>query len=216
MNLMHTAHVPAGKGPFPTIVALHGWGASAHDLLGLAPLLMDGQALVLCPQGKVELEVGPGMKGYGWFPLQPGTPPDPREFIAGATDLRAFLDEALAHYPVDREKVILAGFSQGGAMAYEVGLRHPERYAGVAALSTWLPPPLASSLDKSEALAALPVLVIHGTRDPMVEIARGHSSRDALQELGVDLTYREFDMAHEIRHDALRTLIEWTAKSVDK
>ena len=55
MELLHTAHVPAGDGPFPTLVALHGWGASAHDLLGLAPWLLGGEALVLCPQGEVRV-----------------------------------------------------------------------------------------------------------------------------------------------------------------
>ena len=67
MELMHTAHVPSGDGPFPTIVLLHGWGANAHDLFGLAQLLHAGQAVVLCPQGPLSFEVGPGFTGYGWF-----------------------------------------------------------------------------------------------------------------------------------------------------
>ena len=74
MNLMHAAHVPAGDGPFPTILALHGWGASAHDLLGLAPYLHGGEALVLCPQGPVAVPIGPGINGWGWFPLTGGGP----------------------------------------------------------------------------------------------------------------------------------------------
>ncbi len=209
MNLLYTAHVPQGEGPFPTIIALHGWGASGHDLLGLAPLLLDGKALVLCPQGKTEVEVGPGMKGYGWFPLVPGLAPDPNEFMAGASSIREFLGAARQRYPIDPQRLVVLGFSQGGAMAYELGLRHPEQFAGVGALSTWLPPPLAASIPTTEALTKLPVLVVHGSQDPMVDIERGHSSRDALQELGVQLTYREFDMAHEIRPDALRAVREW-------
>ena len=57
MELLHTAYVPAGDGPFPTILALHGWGASAQDLIGLAPLLHGGEALVVCPQGPVAFEI---------------------------------------------------------------------------------------------------------------------------------------------------------------
>ena len=65
MDLLYTAHVPAGEGPHPALVLLHGWGASAHDLLGLAPILHGGRAVVLCPQGSLALETAPDMAGYG-------------------------------------------------------------------------------------------------------------------------------------------------------
>src|SRR5512139_2188980 len=94
MELLHTAHVPAGEGPFPTVVALHGWGASAHDLLGLAPFLHGGEALVLCPQGPVAFEVGPGMRGHGWFPIDPSRRFDVAGFAKGVAALKAFLDAA--------------------------------------------------------------------------------------------------------------------------
>jgi phospholipase/carboxylesterase len=209
MELLHTAHVPAGEGPFPTILALHGWGASAHDLLGLAPVLHAGQALVLCPQGPVALEVAPGVLGYGWFPIAMGRPPDPSEFAKGAAALRAFLDAALASYPVDRRKLVVLGFSQGGVMAYDLALREPERFAGLVALSSWLPDGLAESVPRQPAHAGLQTLVVHGTRDPMIPIDRGRSSRMRLLALGVPTTFREFDMEHEIRPEALRELVAW-------
>jgi len=71
MQLLHTAYVPAGEGPFPTILALHGWGASAQDLLGLAPYLHGGEALVVCPEGPVAFEIQQGLVGHGWFPSAP-------------------------------------------------------------------------------------------------------------------------------------------------
>jgi predicted esterase len=92
MDLLYTAHVPAGPGPFPTIVALHGWGASAHDPLGLAPYLHTGRARVLCPQGPVAFEAGPGMVGYGCFPITGGAPPDPQAFASGAEALRDLVE----------------------------------------------------------------------------------------------------------------------------
>ena len=129
MDLLYTAHVPTGDGPFPTVLALHGWGASAHDLLGLAPILHGGEALVLSPQGPVSFEIGPGVAGHGWFPITGGGAPDPAEIARGRAALAEFLDAALEAYPVDRRKLILLGFSQGGFMAYDLALREPERRA---------------------------------------------------------------------------------------
>src|SRR5262245_54995846 len=214
MELLHTAHVPAGEGPFPTILALHGWGASAHDLLGLAPVLHGGQALVLCPQGPVAFQVGPGMLGHGWFPINAGRPPEPAAFAKGAAALRTFLDGALERHPVDRRKLVALGFSQGGVMAYDLALREPERFAALVALSSWLPDALADSIPRQEAHARLPTLVIHGTRDPLIPVDRGRASRDRLLALGVPTTYREYEMEHEIRPEALRTFVEWLDERV--
>lgn len=211
MELMHTAHVPAGEGPFPTLLALHGWGANAHDLLGLAPYLLGGEALVLCPQGPVDFDVGQGMRGYGWFPLTGGGPPDPAEFARGKAAIANFLRAAIERYPVDPRKLVVLGFSQGGVMAYDLALWEPERFAGLVALSSWLPPALGDSLAPSDALSALPTFVCHGTEDPMIPLAMGQTSRDALLKLGVPTTYREYAMGHEIRAETLRDLAEWLA-----
>ena len=214
MELLHTAHVPAGDGPFPTVVALHGWGANAHDLFTLAPFLHGGRALVLCPQGPVEVEIAPGAVGYGWFPLTAGAPPDPAAFRKAVATVRRFLDEAVERYPVDRRKLVLLGFSQGGVVAYDLALREPERFAGLAALSSWLPEELVREVPASDALRDLPVLVIHGSRDPMIPVARAHESRDRLLRLGVPVTFREYPMEHEIRPEALRDLVAWLEEKV--
>jgi phospholipase/carboxylesterase len=207
-NLLYAAHVPEGE-DLPAVIALHGWGANAQDLLGLAPMLFDGKAMMLCPQGPVELSVGGGMKGYGWFPLVPGAPADPVAFAAAAERLRTFLDDVLPRYPIDPKRTVIAGFSQGGVMAYELGLRDPKRFAGLMALSTWFPDPLVESLPKLPEHQDFPVLLLHGTRDPMLPIERARESREALRPFGVSITYREFDMGHEIRQDALKVLLRW-------
>lgn len=209
MDLRHTAHVPAGEGPFPTVVALHGWGASAHDLLGLAPLLHGGDALVLCPEGPVEVPIGPGMTGHGWFPLDPGKPPDPDEFRKGARALRGFFEAARDRYPVDPERVVLLGFSQGGAMAYEWALSEAGSFAGLVALASWLPEPLASAVGKTPEQEELPVLVLHGTQDTMVSVEMARASRERLRELGVQLMYRELEMGHELSREALQVIARW-------
>lgn len=209
MELLHTAHVPAGKGPFPTILALHGWGASAHDLLGIAPRVLDGEVLFLCPQGPLGLQVAPGQQGYGWFPLSGGSDVDPTAIVAARGVLEGFLEDALALYPIDPERLVILGFSQGGVMAYDLALGRPERFAALVALSSWLPDAVARGLPENEARAALPTLLIHGSRDPMIAIDNAQQARTRLEQLGLQPAWGEYDMGHEISAQALRDLLGW-------
>ena len=207
--LLHTAHVPAGNGPLPTLVLLHGWGASAHDLIGLAPLIHRGQAQVFCPQGTVELALGSSISGYGWFPLVPDRSPDPVAVNEEIERLVQFLDEALARYQVDPARLVIGGFSQGGVMAYELALRTPERFSGLLAVSTWLPDTAIPAGADADPLSGLPVLIVHGRSDPRVPVERAREAREALRGLGVALTYREVDMGHEINREALQLIARW-------
>ncbi|MEE9280429.1 MAG: dienelactone hydrolase family protein [Myxococcota bacterium] len=209
LDLLYTAHVPRGDGPFPTVLTLHGWGASAHDLLGLAPLLHAGDALVLCPEGPESTPIGPGMTGHGWYPIARGEAPDRDDFERGGVALRSFLEEAAHRYPIDPDKLVVMGFSQGGVMAYDLFLSEPARFAGLIALSSWLPPHVAEASPRSDELAGRPVLVMHGTRDPLIDVERGRESRKLLIERGVALAYREYEMGHEIAPEALRDLVAW-------
>lgn len=212
MELVHAVYEPAGDGPHPTVVALHGWGANAMDLLGLAPYLAAGQFLVICPQGPVEVPLGP-MVGYGWFPLTMGAPPDPGAFAAGADAARRFVDTAVRRYPVDPNKLVMLGFSQGGVMAYALALAQPERFAGLVALSSWFPAPLAQTLPPHDR-GRLPTLVQHGTRDEMIDITRARESIEHLRRLQVPVTYREFEMGHEINADSLAHLTAWLEEKI--
>jgi phospholipase/carboxylesterase len=209
MELLHAAHVPAGDGPFPTILALHGWGASAHDLFGLAPVIHDGDALILCPQGPVEMQTGPDSRGYGWFPISSGGPPDPAAMVAAGFQLRTFLDQALECYPIDPKRLLLMGFSQGGVMAYDMALQDASRFAGLVALSSWLPAEIAERAERSPELEALPALVIHGTDDPMIPVERARESRARLEALGVHVAHAEYEMGHEISQQSLGDLVGW-------
>jgi phospholipase/carboxylesterase len=209
-KLLYAAHVPKGDGPFPTVLLLHGWGANAHDLLGFAPYLHGGNALVLCPQGQVEIPIGRGMHGYGWFPLIPGQEPDREAFQQGADALRAFRDHALERYPIDRDRLVIMGFSQGGTMAYDLALRDPAHFSGLAALASWFPELLAETLPKLPEHENFPALVIHGTRDDRIAVEKARESRETLRPYGVSMTYREIEgMGHEIREEALRIILKW-------
>ena len=216
MQLIHTLYQPAGDGPFPTVLTLHGRGANAFDLLGLAPHLCGGKFLMICPQGPLETPIGPEAVGYAWYPMSHGGVPDVEAMLSQQKKLQAFLDECLKSYPIDPKKLVVFGFSQGGVMAYSLALANPERFAALAVLSSWLPKELLPRLNVTDAVQSLPTLVQHGTQDPMIEVARARSSVEMLRQLRVPLTFREYPMGHEIGARSLAELSTWLEEKVIK
>ena len=184
MRLIHTLYEPAGEGPHPTLIAMHGFGASALDLLGLAPYIADGRFMVICPQGPMEVPIGP-TRGYAWFPIRMGASPDRGAIDDANKMVTEFLNEALKKYPVDRKKLVVLGFSQGGMMAYRLAIRNPSKFAALVALSTFFPPDLKDEVNDPAALEALPTLVQHGRADDMIEITRARASVESLRALKV-------------------------------
>jgi phospholipase/carboxylesterase len=210
VELVHTVYEPAGAGPHPTILALHGWGASAFDLMGLAPYLSGGLFQVICPQGPLEVPLGAdGAVGYGWFPLSAVQPATEGPIEEAAAMVERFLDEALARYAIDRRKLVIMGFSQGGVLAYRLALAAPRRFAGLAALSSWLPPQLLTTMPPVDGRDELATLVQHGTADEIIAVARAQQSADALRTLRVPVLYREYEMGHEMNADSLLDLARW-------
>jgi len=209
LQLAHTIYQPPGAGPHPAILTLHGRGANAFDLLGLAPYLCGGKFLIICPQAPLETPIGPDAVGYAWYSLSSGGPPDVQGMLAAQQQLQSFLDEALARYPIDEKNLIVLGFSQGGVMAYSLALAHPARFRALIALSSWLPPELMPLLKVSDAVQSLPTLVHHGTQDSTIEIERARSSVQRLHELKVPLTFNEYEMGHEIRPRNLADISAW-------
>jgi len=215
VNLTHTLYEPAGSGPHPTLVALHGYGANANDLVALAPYLGDGTLQMICPQAPLSVPIGPDLRGYGWFPLSGGGQLFDADAITRAADeVRAFLDAATRRYAIDARKLVLAGFSQGGVLAYYLALEEPTRFAGLIALSSWLPPPMVGILTPHDGRRALPTLVQHGSADEVINVARGRQSVESLRALGVPLTYREYAMGHEISAESLAGLATWLIEKV--
>jgi phospholipase/carboxylesterase len=209
VQLIHTIYEPGGDGPHPTLLTLHGRGASAFDLLGLAPHLCNGKCLMICPQGPLETPIGPGSVGYAWYPMSMGGPPDITAILASREKLQHFLDECLKRYPIEARKLVVLGFSQGGVMSYSLALANPERFAALAVLSSWLPQELVTQLEIGAGVQSLPTLVQHGTQDSMIEVGRARDSVERLRELPVALTYREYEMGHEIRPRSLGDLSAW-------
>jgi phospholipase/carboxylesterase len=214
VKLRHAIFEPQGPGPHPTILALHGWGANALDLLALAPYLCGGRLLVVCPQGTIEVPIGPDAIGYGWFPLRLGGPPDIPALLSARESVEDFLDESMKRYPIDLKKLVALGFSQGGALAYALGLNRPQRFAAVAAISTWLPDELVDRGLLSSAKNKPAILVQHGARDDLVDVNRARESVEKLRELRLPITYREYDIGHEISAKSLGDLSVWLEEKV--
>ena len=144
MTLIHAVAHPGssddadGDGLLPTLIALHGYGANAQDLLGLSPYLAGGRLLMICPQAPLQIE--PNFHGFNWHAFSgPDGRGSPEVVEAANAMVSEFVDFALDAYPVRGDRVALLGFSQGGGMAYRAGFSEPERYVGLAALSTGLP-----------------------------------------------------------------------------
>lgn len=209
MDLLYTAHIPAGSGPFPTILALHGYGANAHDLLGLAPQIRRGEVVFLCPQGPLTLEVGPGQRGYAWFPIDASGQVAPPALVAARGALEGFLEDAMKLHPIDPERLVVMGFSQGGVMGYDLVLGRPERFKALVALSSWLPEAVLSGLAPDPARAKLATLLMHGTRDPMIAIDAARAAKAQLEALGLSVAWGEYEMGHEINQQAARDLLGW-------
>src|SRR5215470_8906333 len=214
MQLVHTIYEPPGPGPHPTLLTLHGWGANALDLLGLAPYLGGGKFLILCPQGPLQVPIGQNAVGYGWFPLSMGGSLDLRSVVKAHEIVQNFLNEAIDRYPVDSKQLGIVGFSQGGIMAYSLGLGEPERFAGLASLSSWLPQDLLSILPDVPATEQLPVLIQHGARDELVGVDKARQSSEKLRDLCVPVTYREYEMGHGLNAQSLTDLSEWLQEKV--
>jgi phospholipase/carboxylesterase len=213
LHLIHAIYEPSGAGPHPTILTLHGRGANALDLLGLAPYLCDGKFLLICPQGPLETPIGPGAMGYAWYPMTLGGPPDVGAILSSRQKLEEFLVECFARYPIDPKKLVVLGFSQGGVLAHALGLKMPERFAALVALSSWLPQEVFAQVP-SGAAHSLPTLVHHGSRDELIAVDRAHRSVEKLREWRVPVTYREYDMAHEITQKSLSDLSAWLEEKV--
>ena len=211
-RFVHAVWTPVGPGPHPTLFALHGHGAHCQDLAPLAPLLADGRLQVICPQAEFPLEGAPYSYApmYTWMQRGANDRPLDGELERVSNALSAFITAASDRYHADLERTALMGFSQGGFLAYRLALSEPQHWQGAAMLSTWLSDDAADDVHPDA--ADLPLLVQHGTNDPLVGIDRGRNSRDRLQAMRMNVDYREYPMQHEIGRQALHDLSAWLSE----
>jgi phospholipase/carboxylesterase len=200
---LETIELETGARPAAAVLWLHGLGADGHDFEPVVPALgLPASRPVRfvfpnAPQRPVTINMG--MRMPAWYDiLQLGGGPEDE---AGIRQSQAALEHLIAREVgrgIPANRIVLAGFSQGGAVALQTALRHPQRLAGALALSTYLP--LAATLAKERAAAngGLPVFMAHGRFDDMIGIDRAMRSRDALAALGYPVEWRDYPMAHAV------------------
>lgn len=180
-----------------TVVILHGWGANAQDVLGLANFINLPNFQMIFPDAPFNHPHVPGGKMWYDFTAEFNFQSTPsfqsRPDISTSRQLLIdFLTSLEEKTGVPLSRTILGGFSQGGAMTLDVGLNFP--LAGLMVLSGYLHAPLQLQTKQFP-----PVLMVHGRQDAVVPLSAAHQARDSLQALNVNLQYHEFEMGHEIQ-----------------
>lgn len=197
-------HPPAAGGkPKQLVILLHGLGADGNDLIGLAPYWAPllPEAAFVAPNAPFPCDMAPN--GYQWFSAQDRSPAAVLAGVrAAAPILDGFIDEALAEHGIGDSELALVGFSQGTMMSLYVGLRRERPVAGIVGFSGRL---LAPELLASELRSRPPILLVHGTEDPLVPYTSLAAAETALKEAGVPVeTLTCPGIGHSIDENGLR------------
>ena len=193
---MEAVEIETGPNPAASVIWLHGLGADGHDFEPIVPeLRLTKPVRFVFPHAPIRpVTINQGMRMRAWY--------DIFEFGGGAEDdagIRA--SQKLVEELIQKEKgkkIVLAGFSQGGAIVLQTALRHPERLTGVLALSTYLPLTATVESERSAANKDLPVFMAHGKFDDIIPIDRARRSRETLEKLGYKVAWREYPMPHSV------------------
>ena len=212
--LPETIEIETAAASDAAVIWLHGLGADGHDFESVVPELRLPARLRLrfvFPHAPVRpVTINMGMRMRAWYDiLQLGGGP---EDAAGIRASQALLEALIAREKqrgIGPHRVVLAGFSQGGAIALQTGLRYPERLAGILALSTYLPLAGTVAAERTPVGAGTPVFMAHGSQDPLIDIARAGQSRAALQALGYPVEWREYAMAHSVCGEEIADIAAW-------
>ena len=217
-TLLPAVEYETAADPRYSVIWLHGLGADGHDFAPIVPELVaaDWPALrFVFPHAPVRpVTVNGGMPMRAWYDIV-GFDLVARQDEAGIRASMAAVEALIARENergVPDERIVLAGFSQGGAIALSAGLRHAKRLAGIVALSTYLPIADTLAAERSAANADVPIFQAHGTFDPVVIPPRGSDSRDLLQRLGYRVDWHSYPMAHAVCAEEIADLRGWLGR----
>lgn len=222
MALLETVEIGPQAGVAGSVIWLHGLGADGHDFEPIVPeLRLDGllNLRFVFPHAPVRpVTINNGMAMRAWYDIinfQRDGPQDEVGIRDSAMQLKALMAREQER-GVPLAKIVLAGFSQGGAIAMHTAVRMPSRLAGLLVLSSWLP--LAESFRKEVVDAEtsqprdLPVLVAHGSFDPVLPLALGEQIRDELLGAGFAPEWHSYPMAHSVCAEEIGAIRKWLLK----
>jgi phospholipase/carboxylesterase len=218
LKALETVTVETGPDPTFTIIWMHGLGADGHDFEPLVPELLDADLPALrfvfphAPVRPVTINNGYAMRA--WYDII-GIDRRSAEDFAGIKASAAGITALIEHENqrgIETSRIVLAGFSQGGALALYTGTRHPDKLAGIIALSCYLP--LGSELETERAAANLstPIFMAHGSQDPVVPFVLGDESRQRLTSAGYAVQWHSYPMAHSLCEPEVSDLRRWLAQ----
>jgi phospholipase/carboxylesterase len=197
------------------VVWLHGLGADGHDFEPIVPYLGLGEdagvRFVFPHAERRAVTINMGLIMRAWYDIRGADlrdDPDEAGVRRSAAQVRALIARENER-GVPCRRIVLAGFSQGGAMALHVALRHAEPLAGVVALSCYLVCGESLESETSEAGRRLEIFQAHGTEDPLVPLERGREARDRLLSLGCRVEWRTYPMGHEVHPGEIQDIGAW-------
>lgn len=215
MSLLPTVENETAANPVYSIIWLHGLGADGNDFAPIVPELVSREwsaIRFIFPHAPARpVTVNNGMAMRAWYDIY-GFDLLSRQDEAGVRASIAQVEALIAREQdrgVPSERIVLAGFSQGGAIALAAGLRHAQKLAGIIALSTYLPIAHTLAAERSAANAQIPIFWGHGTYDPVVALQRGADSRAALKALGYQVEWHTYPMPHSVCPDEIADLRRW-------
>ena len=217
-ELLETVERSTGSPVANSVIWLHGLGADGHDFESIVPdLAREGVGLrFVFPHAPVRpVTINDGISMRAWFDVL-GLESDTRQDETGIREMESRIRE-LIRRENDRgmptQRILLAGFSQGGALALHTGLRYPERLAGMIGLSTFLPLEWTVDAEAHEANRDTPVMLAHGTLDPLVAPALGEKTRRFLEARNYDVEWRTYPMPHAVCPEEIADIAAWMSRT---
>jgi phospholipase/carboxylesterase len=206
---------PAQGAADASVIWMHGLGADGHDFVPLVPeLALPDEARIrfVFPHAEVRpVTVNAGYAMRAWYDIRELTP-EGRDDEAGLEATRARIEAIIQQERatgIDSRRIVLAGFSQGGALALHVGLRHAQPLAGIIALSCYLPLRDRLVREIAEANRRVPILMCHGREDVVVLPAFGEQSRDVMLAAGLQVEWRQYSMGHNLCRPEIFDIAAW-------
>jgi phospholipase/carboxylesterase len=217
---LETVEVEPRAAADAAVLLMHGLGADGHDFESLVPELRLPESPSVrwvfphAPMRPVTINGGVRMRAWYDIVALDRSAPEDEAGIRSSADALVALVRRERERGIDAGRIVLAGFSQGGAMALFTALRWPERLGGVVALSCYLPLAATLPAEAHPANAAVPVFMAHGTFDPLVPPALGESSRDFLRSRGHDVEWHTYPMPHSVCADEVQDLRDWLLRAL--